>query len=198
MTLLIWASFLALAVLTAAVVGTHVPGMVDPVTVDPHEDGAREEIHRSRVARLKVALIFGLGAPALLTAALRHRHRRQGVHARGISIELTETELRLWGRGYGSRVPFAKAEMDERLVDVYAGRLGAWRQVRLRLRAKARHLELAAPAREDDTRKGLPLEGGEGDCVELERADYEALKAEIVRRRSADAGPPNTNAPAIG
>jgi hypothetical protein len=75
----------------------------------------------------------------------------------------------------------ADSELEERLVDVYAGRLGAWRQVRLRVRAKARTIELAAPAEETDIARGLRLEGGEADCVELERSDYETLKREVLR-----------------
>src|SRR5579859_1550854 len=83
LTLVIWVVFLLSAVVGAAIVGTHVPGMVDPVTVDPREDSARTELHRSREARLKVALLVGLAAPALVTLALRRRHRRHGAHARG-------------------------------------------------------------------------------------------------------------------
>jgi hypothetical protein len=196
LTLLVWAFFLAAAVLVATVVGTHVPNTVDPVTVDPQGDGARDELHRSRAARMKVALLVGLASPALCALWLRMRHRRHGVHARGITVELTEGELRIWGRGYGSRVAIAGADLDERLVDVYAGRLGAWRQVRLRVRTKARAIELAAQAEERDGGRGLRLEGGEADCVELDRDDYDALKGELERR--ARGAPENASKTAAG
>jgi hypothetical protein len=182
LTLLIWAFFLAAAVVTAAAVGTHMGGGVDPVTVDPRGDGPREELQRSHLARLKVALLVGLASPALCALWLRRRYRRNGAYPRGITVELTDEELRLWGRGYGSRVPLQGAVLEERLVDVYAGRLGAWRQVRMRVRTKARQIELAAQAEERDGGRGLRLDGGEGDCVELDREDYDALRGEILRR----------------
>jgi hypothetical protein len=188
LTLVIWAFFLGSAVVTAALVGTHMPGMVDPVTVDPEGEGPREEIRRSHVARLKVAFLVGLASPALCALWLRRRHRRHGAYPRGISVELTGDELRIWGRGYGSRVPIEGAAIEERLVDVYAGRLGAWRQVRMRVRTSARQIELAAPAEERDSKCGLRLDGGEGDCVELDREDYDALRGEILRRTSPPAG----------
>jgi hypothetical protein len=85
------------------------------------------------------------------------------------------------------------AEVRERLVDVYAGRLGAWRQRRLRVRSAARtggrEIELATPARAADMSEGLPVEGGEGDCVELGREAYDRLRAHVVAaaaRRSTD------------
>jgi hypothetical protein len=181
-TLLIWCFFLGSAVIAAACVGTRVAGDVDPALIDPRGFEAEAELHRSRVARLKIAVFVGLVAPATATVLLRRRHRRHGLHPRGITIELTDTELRIWGRGYGSRVAYAGAEMDERLVDVYAGRLGTWRQVRLRLRAKSRSIELAAPASDADLRRGLRLDGGEGDCVEVDRDEYGALQIELARR----------------
>jgi hypothetical protein len=182
LTLVIWAFFLGAAVVSAAAVGTHLGGTVDPVTVDPRGDGPREELQRSHLARLKVALLVGLASPALCALWLRRRYRRHGVYPRGITVELTGEELRIWGRGYGSRVAILGASLDERLVDVYAGRLGAWRQVRMRVRTKARQIELAAQADERDRGRGLRLDGGEGDCVELDREDYDALRGEILRR----------------
>jgi hypothetical protein len=182
LTLVIWAFFLASAVLAAAFVGTHMPGMVDPVTVDPQGDGPREELQRSHLARVKVAFLIGLASPALCALWLRRRYRRHGVYPRGITVELTAEELRIWGRGYGSRVAIRGAALEERLVDVYAGRLGAWRQIRMRVRTSARHIELAAQADERDRTRGLRLDGGEGDCVELDREDYDALRGEILRR----------------
>lgn len=180
-TLALWLLFLGAAIVTAASYGTHTPGSIDPLTVDPAAHEVQDELHRSRVARLRVALSLGVLAPALLTIFLSRRYRRHGAHARGIHVELTRTELRIWGRGYGSRVTIMGAGTEERLVDVYGGRLGAWRQIRFRLRAKHQTIELAAPAVEGDERQ-LRVEGGEADCIELARADYDALRTELIRR----------------
>jgi hypothetical protein len=181
LTLVIWVLFLGASVVAAASVGTHAPSSMDPLTLDPDNAEMQAELHRSKVARLRIALVLGLLAPLACTLILSRSHRRNGFHPRGISIELTETELRIWGRGYGSRVTVAESTLEERLVDVYAGRLGAWRQIRLRLRAKHQTLELAAPAKPGDEAT-LRLEGGEADCVEIAREDYDALKGEILRK----------------
>jgi hypothetical protein len=190
LTLAIWCFFLASAVVAAAMVGPHVATDVDALTLDPGSYEAQSELHRARTARLKIAGLVGLVAPAICTMLFSRRYRRRGAHARGITVELTDTELRIWGRGYGSRVPFEGAELQERLVDVYAGRLGAWRQVRLRTSNKTRAIELAAPASDADAKLGLHLAGGEADCVELDREDYEALKAELRRRLRVSDLPP--------
>jgi hypothetical protein len=168
----IWFLCLVGAVAIGAAVGTHIPSYVS----DPTEQGA--ELSRSRAARAKVAVGMGLVLPALLTAYVTRRRRRGGPHARGIFVEVTrDGELRLWGRGYGSRVGLTHAKMDERLVDLYAGRLGAWRERRMRVSTGARSIELGTPAIDDDTSDGsLRIEGGEGDCVELDRADYFAVR----------------------
>jgi hypothetical protein len=191
LTLVVWGLFLFTALVAAAAVGTRVPSS-DPASVDVANDATRAEIRRSRVARIRVAIILGLLAPAACTLLLARRHRRHGAHARGITVELTDAELRIWGRGYGTRVSVDDAEVAERLVDVYAGRLGAWRQVRIRLQTKARAVEIAAPASEADGERGLRLDGGEADCVELDRADYDALKMELQQRRAR----PKPSAPA--
>jgi hypothetical protein len=68
----------------------------------------------------------------------------------------------------------------ERLVDVYAGRLGAWRQRRLRVRSGGRELELATTARAADLDEGLPVDGGEGDCVEIDREHFDVLRAHVM------------------
>lgn len=183
-TLVIWLVFLGAAVVVGAAFGTHAPTALDPLTVDPGSEEVQVELHRSHVARVKVAVFLGLVAPTLFTLVLARRHRRNGAHARGITVELTETELRIWGRGYGSRVAIRDATVQERLVDVYAGRLGAWRQIRLVLRTRQKTLELAAPARTGDDRD-LPVSGGEADCVELAREDYGALKEEIFLRQGS-------------
>jgi hypothetical protein len=183
LTLVVWMLFLGAAVVFAAQVGTHTPASMDPLTADPAASEMQTELHRSTAARFRVALLLGLLAPGLATFLLSRRYRRNGAHARGITVEVTTDELRVWGRGYGSRVAILDSTVEERLVDVYAGRLGAWRQVRLRLRAKHQAIELAAPAKSGDER-ALRLEGGEGDCIEIAREDYDALKTEILARKA--------------
>lgn len=175
----IWIGCLALAVVIAAIVGrVEHEGTLDP---DP------AELAISRARRLKVAGLFALLLPGLLTFGLSHHYRRGGPHARGIVVDVTaDGELRVWGRGYGARVTLAGAEVKERLVDVYAGRLGAWKQRRLVVRgatgagAGARHIELATRAVLADLDAGLRPEGGEGDCVELAREDFEAVRARVL------------------
>jgi hypothetical protein len=175
----VWLACLALAVILGSVVGAHV------ALEDEGSWRAEQEMMRARAAKAKVALVVGLLLPAALTWGLNQRHRRGGAHARGITVDVTSGgELRLWGRGYGTRVPLAGAEVKERLVDVYAGRLGAWRQRRLRVRAAAkdggRVIEVATTARASDMDEGLTVEGGEGDCVEIDREDFDRLRARIV------------------
>ena len=175
----IWGLCLGTAVIISAVVGRIEHGG----TLEP--DPAQIAISRAR--RLKVAGLCGLLLPALLTISLSRHHRRGGPLARGIVVDITSSgELRIWGRGYGTRVTLVGADVQERLVDVYAGRLGAWRQRRLVVRGGgggrggSRLIEVAAPAVAADLADGLKVEGGEGDCVELARADYDRLKARIV------------------
>jgi hypothetical protein len=194
LTLGIWGFFLAAAVVAAVAVGTHAPGALDSASLDSGSQELDAELHRSRSARLKVAVLVGLVAPALCAFMLARRYRRNGAHPRGITVELTETELRIWGRGYGSRVSIAGASIEERLVDVYAGRLGAWRQIRLRVRTRHHMIELAAPAQAGDERS-LHLEGGEGDCVEVSREDYDVLRGALAvhpeTRDPVEGAPPN-------
>ena len=172
----IWFFCLLAAVAVGSAVGTHIPAYVSD------EEAQREELSRSRWARAEVALVLGLLLPAALTYYVTRRRRRGGPHARGIRLEVTEEgELRLWGRGYGTRVALAQARVDERLVDLYAGRLGAWRERRLLVSSGGRIIAIGTPATEDDT--GLPLQGGEGDCVEFEREDFFRMRALIAADR---------------
>jgi hypothetical protein len=176
----IWLACLALAVILGSSVGAHVP-------MNATGTRAAEELARSRADKAKVAVSVGLLLPILLTLALNYRYRRGGGHARGITVDVTtDKELRVWGRGYGTRLYLPGAQVTERLVDVYAGRLGAWRQRRLRVRgglrgpagtSGANEIELATPAMTGDMDRGLRVEGGEGDCVELAREDYDRLRA---------------------
>jgi hypothetical protein len=89
--------------------------------------------------------------------------------------------------------------VSERLVDVYAGRLGAWRQRRLRVRGSgpahgAREIEVATLAVTGDLESGLRVDGGEGDCVELRREDFERIRSSILERVT----PAATAPPAAG
>lgn len=181
----LWFACLTLAVVLGARVGPHIPVSADGT------EFARVELARARADRAKIGLLAGLVLPALLTWGLRVRHRRGGAHARGIVVDLTDDgELRVWGRGYGSRIALEGAAVSERLVDVYAGRLGAWRQRRLRVRGAgpsrgAREIEIATLAVAGDLGAGLRVEGGEGDCIELGREDFERLRAAILEGAAA-------------
>jgi hypothetical protein len=176
----VWALCLAVAVVVASMVGAHVS------EADEGSLRAEREIARSRGAKGRVALVLGIGLPALLTLALNGRYRRGGAHARGIVVDLTEGgELRIWGRGYGIRVALGGADLRERLVDVYAGRLGAWRQRRLRVRGGGREIEIATTARAADLDEGLLVEGGEGDCVEIDRDAFDALRERVIAHARA-------------
>lgn len=175
----IWLVCLAMAVVGGSVVGAHVS------LSDEGSLRAEQEIARSRGAKARVALVLGLALPALLTLALNARYRRGGAHARGIVVDVTsEGELRLWGRGYGVRVSLPGSDLRERLVDIYGGRLGAWRQRRLRVRSRGREIELATTARAADMNEGLTVEGGEGDCVEIDREAFDRLRAQVVALRA--------------
>jgi hypothetical protein len=172
----IWFLSLAAAVLVGSAVGTHIPAYVS----DP--DAQQEELSRSRAARAKVALVIGLICPSVFTFYVSRRRKRGGAHARGIRLEITrDGELRLWGRGYGTRLPLAAARVEEKLVDLYAGRLGAWRERRMSVSSGAREIEFGTQATEED--EDLPLVGGEGDCVEFAREDYLRVRSEITAAR---------------
>jgi hypothetical protein len=172
----IWLLCLIAAVAVGSAVGTHIPAYVSDAETQ------NEELSRSRWARAEVAVVLGLAMPAMLTFYVTRRRRRGGAHARGIRLEITEEgELRLWGRGYGSRVVLAEARVDERLVDLYAGRLGAWRERRLLVSSGGRQIAIGTLATEEDV--GMVLQGGEGDCVEFEREDFLRVRAAIAGER---------------
>jgi hypothetical protein len=161
----IWLFCLLTAVAVGSAVGTHIPAHVSDL------DLQNEELSRSRWARAEVALVLGLALPTLLTFYVTRRRRRGGPHARGIRLEITEQgELRLWGRGYGTRLALDGARVEEKLVDLYAGRLGAWRERRLVVSGAGRQIAIGTLATEEDS--GLMAQGGEGDCVEFEREDF--------------------------
>ena len=179
----LWAGCLLFAVVVGILHRPHVS------SDDAASAWAEQELSRSRSDRLKIALGLGLLLPVALTLALNQRYRRGGGHACGIVVDVTEDdELRLWGRGYGTRIQLRGAEITERLVDVYAGRLGAWRQRRLRVRSASvsrsgpRDLELSTVAVAGDADEGLRVEGGEGDCVELGREGFESIRACVLAR----------------
>jgi hypothetical protein len=142
----------------------------------------------------------GLLFPAIFTWAIHFWHRRGGGHARGIYVDVTTAgELRIWGRGYGSRVSLEGAEIIEKLVDVFAGRLGAWRQRRLRVRARGKargsvvELELATRALPEDESLDIRHEGGESDCIELGRADFMRVREAVLAQVAA----PGAHIPAL-
>jgi len=170
---LTWILCLLLAVILSSIAASRAVEMASG------DDRGEDELTAKRAARVRVALPVGLLLPAIVTWLIHHRHRRGGGHARGIYVDVTTSgELRIWGRAYGSRVVIAGGEISERLVDVYAGRLGAWRQRRLRVRGRGPgrgsvgEIEIATGAVSSDMDLGLKLEGGEGDCVELAREDF--------------------------
>jgi hypothetical protein len=193
-----WLLCLLLAIAVGAAVGAHVS------LADEGSLRAERELRRSRTAKAKVAVVLGLLAPALLTWAINARYRRGGAHARRIVVDVTaDGELRVWGRGYGTRVALEGAEVVERLVDVYAGRLGAWRQRRLRVRgavsAGGRSIELATTARASDLDEHLSAEGGEGDCIELARVDFDRVRSLVLARAAiSEPAPRGASPPAPG
>ena len=184
--LLIWlACLLAAVALVVARRPSLDGGIASPSYLEQQSQWQRE--------RLLIAFGIGLTLPGLLTWWATKRRRRGGPHAREIRVEVTpDGELRVWGRGYGQRVTLAGATCSERLVDVFTGRMGAWRQRRMVVRGArpvaghSSELELAMLAEEDDASLGLRRDGGEGDCIELSREDYFAVLAVVQTVVAAD------------
>lgn len=172
-----WAACLVLAVIVGSILRAR----------------SEDDLSRARADKAKAAIVIGFVLPALLTWGLNRSYRRGGRHARGITVDVTaDGELRVWGRGYGARVALEGALIHERLVDVYAGRLGAWRQRRLRVRAGSvaavarggsREIEIATTATARDV--DLAVEGGEGDCIEIDREDFDRIRELVLARSRA-------------
>ena len=172
----IWLFCLATAATVAVIRRPYVP---------PTRRGGADQAEvmaEYRRERFAIAVGLGLLTPGLWTWWVTHRRRRGGPHPRGIRVAVTDDgQLLLWGRGYGQRLRLEGAQVEEFLVDVYTGRLGAWRQRRLRIRAQKllpnmpNTLELATPVA-DDTELDRPLIGGEGDCVELTPAEFAKVR----------------------
>lgn len=183
----VFALWLACLLLALVVSAYRRPVVPESVRGTSDEAAVSASFRRERVG---IALSLGLLLPGALTLFLTHRHRRGGAHARGITIDVTaDGELRVWGNGYGQRVALEGAEIQERLVDLYSGRLGSWRQRRLAVRGRKvlpgspSLLELGTVATTEDEALGLPLVGGEGDCIEVGRADYLAI-LDLTRKQA--------------
>lgn len=150
-----------------------------------------QALEQGRKVRVAWGIFLGFAMPLVLTALINRRRRRHGAHARGIVVDVTDgDELRIWGRGYGQRVQLDNAHVSERLVNAYCGRLGSWGQRRLCVRGRAgkrvAEIELATPAEEADYDDGLEEIAGEGDCIELGREGYEAIRRVAMQRSRKD------------
>lgn len=181
-----WLACLFAAVVLSSIASSRVGETGDPLM------RTQEDAHAKRLARVRVGLPVGLLLPALLTLVIHARHRRGGGHARGISVDVTNGgEIRIWGKGYGTRVSVHGSEVTERLVDVYAGRLGVWRQRRLRVQSKPTtrgatgEIEIATRAIPEDATLNFKHEGGEGDCVEFDREDYLRVREAVMNAEKA-------------
>src|SRR5579859_1903325 len=97
----IWVGFLLVAVVTAASTGRRAAAVAP---LDSGEGEVQAAAPPARRGRLEIALLLGILAPAATVYVWSRRYRRNGAHPRGITVELTEGELRVWGRGYGTRV----------------------------------------------------------------------------------------------
>lgn len=138
----------------------------------------------------KVWIAFGVGLllPLLWGFARNARFGRGGGWARGIQLELDHTELRLWGRGYGSRVELDSARVSRRYVVCYLGRLGFYRQVRLVVESPRATIELAAATRPDEREREVFVTTEE-QAVELDREELERLATALESRIAAADAP---------
>lgn len=134
---------------------------------------------KGKLLAAAIALSGGLFTIGLISS----RYRPGGAHARRIVLELTHDEVRLWGRGYGTRVGYRDVvRVRYRLVDAYLGRLGAMRQLRIGIEGAGRSIEVASDALVDDLARGLTAEGGEGDCIVLDRDDFDHFERALLAR----------------
>ncbi len=143
------------------------------------------ERRREKLTAAAIALAGGLLTMGLISL----RFRPGGGHARGVRLELTADDVRIWGRGYGTRIAFRDvARLRFRLVDAYLGRFGGMRQLRVSIEGAGRTIEIACEAVGGDLKRDIDLEGGEGDCVMLDRPDFEAFERELLARVPTEAG----------
>ena len=134
---------------------------------------------KGKLLAAAIALSGGIGMIGFVSS----RFRPGGAHVRRIVLELTADEVRLWGRGYGSRIAYRDvARVRYRLVDTYLGRLGAMRQLRVSIEGGGRSIEVATEAMVEDRARTLKPEGGEGDCVLLDREDFDAFERALKVR----------------
>ncbi|MCC7536974.1 MAG: hypothetical protein IT379_12210 [Deltaproteobacteria bacterium] len=138
--------------------------------------------------KLWIALGVGLALPLVWSFLRNARFARGGGWARGIQLELDDRELRLWGRGYGTRVSLEDARLGRRFVICYLGRLGFYRQVRLVIASPRATIELAAATRPDE-RDREDFVTTEEQAVELEREELERL-ARVLEARIGSRGQP--------
>jgi len=137
------------------------------------------ERRREKLQAAAIALAGGLLSVGIISI----RFRPYGGHARGVRLELTDDDVRIWGRGYGTRIAYGEVlRVRRRLVDAYLGRFGAMRQIRLAVEGAGRTIEVASEADKSDLTKGLEVEGGEGDCVVLDRKDFDAFENELLAK----------------
>ena len=178
----LWLACLALAVTVASFRASTVTRRVRAEASDLHA------LAQGRKVRVAWGLFLGFALPLMLTMAINRRRRRSGAHARGIVIDITDDdELRIWGRGYGLRVELEGAQVRERMVHAYCGRLGSWQQRRLHVRGQADgrsvDVELATRAHADDAGEDLDEVAGEGTCIEVDRNAYNSIRRLVMTVR---------------
>lgn len=144
---------------------------------------AQKDVGRQRTRDKLFAAAVALSGALTTIGLVSRRYRPGGGHARAIVLELTPNELRVWGAGYGTRIGYRDvARVRVRLVDTYLGRLGAMRQLRIAVEGQGKTIEVATEAMVEDRRLKLAPEGGEGDCIVLDRDDFEAFEEALIPR----------------